>query len=72
MYFEVCEVQEDFDEEMNMCQYEVGIWDIGGAMDTLKGPSQFVTIKVEGLVDNRKVMALIDEEPHINSQTKNS
>lgn len=46
MYLELCEVQEDFDEEMNTCQHEVEVQDIGGALATLNGPPQFLTIKV--------------------------
>jgi len=37
----------------------VGIRDIGGSLAILKGPCQFVTIKVERFVDNSNIVVLI-------------
>ena len=46
---------------MNTFQHEIGVGDIRGVLTILKGLSQFVTIKVEGNVDNNKVVVLIDD-----------
>jgi len=46
---------------LNTFQHEIGVGDIRGVLTILKGLSQFVTIKVEGNVDNNKVVVLIDD-----------
>jgi len=60
MYLKVFEVKEDYDDELNTCQQKFGVRDIGGLLATLKGSSQFITIKLEWTINNNKVVVLID------------